>query len=108
MKLFNIGRDKTDRIFKELKSKGYIADIIRVRNKEGKYDGVHYLVYDNPDTHTTENHATENHATENQCTGKHTTTKNEYYKELIITNTNSTKADSSAKKHLDDIEDIFK
>jgi hypothetical protein len=100
MKLFNIGRDKTDRIFKELKSKGYIADVVRVRNADGRYDGVHYLVYDTPHSHHTENHTTEN-----QYTGKHATTNNEYYKELITPNTKQT---TSAKKHLDDIEDIFK
>jgi len=85
MKLFNIGRDKTDRLFKELKSKGYIADVIRIKGNNGRFDGVHYLVYDTP---FTENHTTENHTTGNQCGGKPTTTKNEVYKELTILNTN--------------------
>lgn len=105
MKTFNIGRDKMDRIFKELKSKGYIDDI-RVRNEEGRYNGVNYLVYENP-----ENHTPENHTPENQCTGNPTTTNKEYNKELNILNTNILKAEGqslSAKKPLDDIESIFK
>jgi hypothetical protein len=92
MKLFKIGRDKTDRLFKELKAKGYIADVIRLKGEDGRFDGVHYLVYDNP---LPDNHTTENHPTEIQYPGNPTTTKNEVDKELNTQRTNLTKGKSS-------------
>ena len=43
---YNIGRTKLDRVLKELKSEGYMAEIEMVRNDKGKFSGVNYLFYD--------------------------------------------------------------
>lgn len=91
---FNMGRDKMDRIFKELKAAGFIGDIVMVRGTSGKFDGVNYLVYDYPINRTTEkpltdNHTTEKPLTENPWYGKSDSTKNyNTYKELIVQRTN--------------------
>lgn len=102
---FKIGRDKMDRIFKELKDAGFIGDVVLIRGASGKFDGVNYLVYDTPIIRTTENPATVNHTTgkpltENPCHGKSAHTKNYILdKELSIQSTNiqSTKVLQSTK-----------
>jgi hypothetical protein len=112
-KHFKIGRDKMTRIFKELKAKGYLADLMYVKGEGGKFDGAHYIVYDEPpsDDIKTEKIITDKLETgslktrtpENQYTGNHTDTKDYINKELIIQNTNQQKQQSSAfKKYLED------
>ena len=91
---FKIGRDKMDRIFKELKAAGFIGDIVMVRGTSGKFDGVNYLVYDQPIYRTTEKPLTDNRTTgkpltDNPYHGKSARTKNyNTNKELIALRTN--------------------
>ncbi len=79
MKHFNIGRDKMNRIFGELKSVGYLAELSKIRGKNGKFDGINYIVYDEPNII---NHHTEKPRTAEPLHGKPTTTKNYLNKEL--------------------------
>ena len=106
MKTFNIGRDKMDRIFREIKSKGYLADVLNVK-LNGKYNGVHYVVYDEPLTALP---PTEKPCPEKPCPEKPTTTKNVLYKELSLLRTNNTKEKSAKKadnKVLDNLDFLF-
>jgi hypothetical protein len=48
MSHFKIGRDKIDRIFKELGAAGYLAELIKLRGENGKFEGVNYIIYDKP------------------------------------------------------------
>jgi hypothetical protein len=98
MKVIKVGREKLDKMFKELKSYGYLADIDKVRSN-GRFTGKSYIVYDSP-------------LTDKPLTGLPFSVDTQLlntntYKELIKPNTNN-KQTTSAKKHLDDIEDIFK
>lgn len=96
MSHFNIGRDKLDRVFKELQSSGYLVEIIKLRGSGGKFEGVSYIVYDLPINRTTENPHAVNHTTGKPhavkpCYGKPTSTKYYSNKELIELITNSPK-----------------
>lgn len=42
---FNMGKDKTARIFNELKELGFVVEFDKIRSN-GKFDGVCYVVYD--------------------------------------------------------------
>lgn len=93
MSHFKIGRDKLDRIFKELRTSGYLAEVLKVRGAGGKFDGVNYIVYDSPIDHTTEKPLTDNQYTGKPLTGKPyngkpTRTKDYLNKELIVPITN--------------------
>lgn len=94
MSHFKIGRDKLDRVFKELRTTGYIAEVIKVRGAGGKFDGVNYIVYDSPIDNTTGKPLTGNQYTGKPLTdkpynGKTTPTKDYHNKELTLPITNS-------------------
>ncbi len=122
-KQFKIGRDKMTRIFKELKEKGYLADLLYIKGEDGKFDGAHYIIYDEPikednkvldkannvieadslktrtpENQSTRNQYTGNQSTQDQCTGKPTHTKDYNNKELIIPNTNQPNQQSARIK----------
>lgn len=105
---FKIGREKIDRIFKDLKEAGFIADIMLVRGPSGRFDGVNYLVYDVPIDRTTGKPATVNRATGKPLTekpyhGKSARTNNYILdKELNIPSTNITSTNNSTSTKVDE------
>lgn len=99
-KRFNMGRDKMSRIFKELRDNGYLADLVRVNGKGGKFEGSHYIVYDEPETSVLETGSLKNRQSVNQCPGKPTSTKNYIDKELIELNTNTQRTNSTKEETL--------
>ena len=88
MKKFKMGRDKMSKIFKELKANGYVTDLVRTAGADGKFNGSHYIVYDEPITGAPETGSLKNRQSVNQCTEKPTTTKYYDNKELSILSTN--------------------
>ena len=47
MKEYKIGRDKLNRMFKELKDNGYLVEMNMIR-ENGKFKGKNYMIYDTP------------------------------------------------------------
>lgn len=109
-KHFKMGRDKMTRIFKELRENGYLADLLYVKGLDGKFDGAHYIIYDEPVSNTSnsdrlETGSLKTRTPENQCTRKPTHTKDYINKELNILNTNTPRTNNNKadSKYFDDL-----
>lgn len=119
MKHFGIGREKMDRIFKELEASGFMLAMNMIRTKEGKFIGRSYIVYDLP-THSEP--STDKPSTAKPLTARPTSNKNLSDKELILQRTNTKKADDKksashdmsererwvAERTITDIDELFK
>lgn len=119
MKHFGIGREKMDRIFKELEASGFMLAMNMIRTQEGKFIGRSYIVYDLP-THSEP--LTAKPSTAKPLTARPTSNKNLSDKELILQRTNTTKAEEKksashdmsererwvAERTITDIDELFK
>lgn len=119
MKHFCIGREKMDRVFKELEASGFMLAMDMIRTKEGKFIGRSYIVYDSP-IQTEPIPAKPLSA--KPLTARPTSNKNLSNKELILQRTNTTKAEIKkaanheisererwvAERTLTDLDDFFK
>lgn len=81
MKEYKIGRDKLNRMFKELKDNGYLVEMEMIR-ENGKFKGKNYMIYDTPQNDVKEispmyqNPSTVEPHTVEPSTANDTTTKN--------------------------------
>lgn len=119
MKHFAIGREKMDRIFKELEASGFMLAMNMIRTQEGKFIGRSYIVYDLP-THSEP--LTAKPSTAKPLTARPTSNKNLSDKELILQRTNTKKAEEKksashdmsererwvAERTITDIDELFK
>lgn len=118
MKHFGIGREKMDRVFKELEASGFMLAMDMIRTKEGKFIGRSYIVYDSP---IQAEPLQVKPLSGKPLTARHTSNKNVSDKELILERTNTTKAEEKksanqelsererwvAERTLTDLDDLF-
>ena len=119
MKHFGIGREKMDRIFKELEVSGFMLAMDMIRTQEGKFIGRNYIVYDSP---VQVQPLKGKPLSAKPLTARPTSNKNLSDKELILQRTNTTKADEKksashemtererwvAERTITDIDELFK
>ena len=85
MKEYKIGRDKLNRMFRELKENGYLVEVEMLRGDNGAFTGMNYMVYDEPQNGVQENSPMyQNPHTDNQYTGKPLTDNNTTTKDISI------------------------